>query len=209
MWVLARCFARIRHGEGYSSESIKSSCPAVVVDQDVQVIIPVSSQCQSSAIKTVLTYELLTVVEEFWNSGLYPRYLNVKMAWGISFRPACFTLVLWQDKKTISSWQQLSQKNLLNFCKCTLGKGQLLEEFYSFKMSREEVFYWVILSVDTALGKGKWVFMLGCKTRIMPVNSSSRLWKYSATKGCGSELHEFLIWKHCYLEGLGSNTWSL
>lgn len=68
IWMLAGCFARIRHGEGYFSESIKTSCPALVVDQDVQVIDPVSSQCQSSAIKTVLAYELLTVVEEveFW-----------------------------------------------------------------------------------------------------------------------------------------------
>lgn len=38
------------------------------IDQDVQVIVPVSSHCQSRSIKTVLAYELLTVVEEveFW-----------------------------------------------------------------------------------------------------------------------------------------------
>lgn len=68
MWMLARCFARIRHGEGNSNESIKSSCPALVVDLDMQVIVPVLSHCQSNTIKTVLAYELLTVVEQegFW-----------------------------------------------------------------------------------------------------------------------------------------------
>lgn len=68
MWMLARCVARIRQGEWYSSESIKSSSLALAVDQDVQVIVPVLSHCQSNAIKTVLAYELLTVVEqvEFW-----------------------------------------------------------------------------------------------------------------------------------------------
>lgn len=68
MWMLARCLARIRHGEGYSSENIKSSCPALVIDQNMQVIVPVLSHCQSNAIKTVLACELLTVEDQvqFW-----------------------------------------------------------------------------------------------------------------------------------------------
>lgn len=66
--MLARCFARIRFGEGNSSDCIKNSCPALVVDLGMQLVVSVLSHCQSNTIKTVLAYELLTVAEQevFW-----------------------------------------------------------------------------------------------------------------------------------------------